>query len=152
MSPPTSQAPPVNRRAALLAARSHQEGKLRIDRERRPRPATPASTRPPIWASLVAIARLRALETSYLLAHHNIERRPRRTRAQRSEEVAQRSLPVRELVTGITAVLCHHRQDEAPAILKQRLIDIRIMLADRCWPVGEVELDRSTAARLQVNE
>ena len=37
--------PLTGRRAALLAARSHQEGKLRIDRERRPRPATPASTR-----------------------------------------------------------------------------------------------------------
>ena len=105
-----------------------------------------------MWASLVAIVRLRALGTSYVLAHHDIERRPWRTRAQRTEEVAQRSPPVRELVTGITAVLCHYRQDEPPAILKQRLIEIRIMLADRCWHVGEVELDRSTAARLQVNE
>lgn len=106
----------------------------------------------PIWASLVANGRLRALETSYLLAHHGIKRRPRRTRAQRIEEVAQRSLPVRELITGITAVLCHHRQDEPLAISEQRLIDIRIVLADRCWHVGEVELDRSTAARLQVDE
>jgi hypothetical protein len=93
-----------------------------------------------------------ALGTSYLRAHHDIERRPRRTRAQRTEEVAQRSLPVRELVTGITAVLCHHGQDKPLAISEQRLIGIRIMLADRCWHVGEVELDRSTAARLQVDE
>jgi SAM-dependent methyltransferase len=87
-----------------------------------------------------------------LLAHHGIERGPRRTRAQRIQEVAQCPLPVRELVAGITAVLGHHRQDEPPAILEQGLVGIGVLLADRCWHVGEVELDRAAAARLQVDE
>ena len=48
--------------------------------------------------------------------------------------------PVRELVTGRAAVLCHHREDEPAAISEQRAIDIRIVLADRGRHVGEVGL------------
>jgi hypothetical protein len=100
----------------------------------------------PIRASLVASGRSGPRTYSRITT---ASAGPRRTRAQRSEKVAQRPLPVRKLVTGITAVLGHHRQDEPPAISEQCLIDIRIMLADRCGHVGEVELDRSSTARLR---
>ena len=86
------------------------------------------------------------------LGQHGIERRPRRTCAQHTEEVPQRSLSIGKLVARITAVLRHHRQDEPLAISEQPSIDTPIVLAHPCWTVREVELHRPTAAGLQIDE
>jgi hypothetical protein len=45
-----------------------------------------------------------------------------------------------------------HGEDEAPALTDQLLISTRVELADRFGYVREIELDRSSAARLEVDE
>ena len=58
--------------------------------------------------------------------------------------------PIRELVVSIPAPRCDHRKHEDPALAKQVLIDSRIVLADFFGRMGDVELDRSAATRLEV--
>ena len=62
------------------------------------------------------------------------------------------SAPVRELVASIPAPRGDHRQHEDPALAQQVLIDARIVLADFFGRMGEVEFDRPTATRLEVDE
>ena len=59
---------------------------------------------------------------------------------------------VRQLVAPIPAPRRDHRQHEDPALAQQVLVDIRIVIADLVGRVGEVELDGSPAARLEVDE
>src|SRR5437763_8200845 len=103
---------------------------------RRPRPEPPIGTRLRIRYS----------------ARHDVERRPRWTVAEGSDELSPCSLPVRELVGGIPAPRCDHRKNEDPALPKQVLIGVRIALADLFGDMGEIEFDRPTATRLQVDE
>src|SRR5215475_645414 len=60
--------------------------------------------------------------------------------------------PVWELVASIPAPRCNHRQHEDPALAQQALIDTRIVLTDFFGRMGEVEFNRSTAARLEIYE
>ena len=85
-------------------------------------------------------------------AVHEVERRPRRDpRAQRREILAFSST-VRVVVVSTPAPRCDHRKHEAPALAEQFLINARIVLAHRVGHMGEVELDRPAAARLEVDE
>jgi hypothetical protein len=59
---------------------------------------------------------------------------------------------VRELVAAIPAPRRDHRQHEDPALALQGLVDVRIVLADFFWRMGEVEFNRPAAARLEVYE
>ena len=67
-------------------------------------------------------------------------------------EFAADAGPIRELVAGVPAPRRDHRKDERPARGEQRLIDARIVRDDRFGHMGEVEFDRPTAARLEVDE
>src|SRR5215831_1112806 len=60
--------------------------------------------------------------------------------------------PVGELVGSIPAPRCDHRQHQDLALAEQAVIDPPIVLTDLSGRVGEVELDRPTAARLQIDE
>jgi len=59
-------------------------------------------------------------------------------------------VPVRQLVVCVPAPGRVHRQHEDPAVVQQVVVDTRVVVADSFRRMGEVELDRSTAARLQV--
>src|SRR3954470_19211969 len=59
---------------------------------------------------------------------------------------------VRELVASIPAPRLDHRQHQDPALAEQVVIDAPVVLADFFGRVGEVEFDRSIAARLEVYE
>jgi hypothetical protein len=69
-----------------------------------------------------------------------------------SEQLSRCSLPVRELVVRLETPGCHHGKNEAPALTEQLLISARVALADLFRHVGEVEFDRSSATRLEVDE
>ena len=56
------------------------------------------------------------------------------------------------MVVSIPTPRCDHRKHEDPALAKQVLIDSRIVLADFFGGMGEVELDRPTATRLEIYE
>src|SRR6202046_1637150 len=66
-----------------------------------------------------------------------------------AEPLRAQLTPVRELVASIPAPRCDHCQHEDPALAQQVLIDTRIVRADFLWRMGEVELDRPTATRLE---
>ena len=85
-------------------------------------------------------------------AHHDVERRPRWTHAQSTEECASCSLPIRELVARIPAPGGDHGKNEGSALAQQVLISVGIALAHIFGDMGEVEFDGSAAARLEVNE
>src|SRR6516225_240051 len=85
-------------------------------------------------------------------AHHDVERWPRWTHAQSAEELASCLLPIRELVAQIPAPGSDHGKNKDSALLQQVLISVGIALAHIPGDMGEVELDRSTAARLEVDE
>ena len=69
-----------------------------------------------------------------------------------AEPLGAQLAPVWELVASIPAPRCDHRQHEDPALAQQALIDTRIVLADFFGRMGEVEFDRATATRLEVEE
>jgi hypothetical protein len=69
-----------------------------------------------------------------------------------AEPLCAQLTPVRELVVSIPAPRCDHRMHEDPALAKKVLISSRIVLADFFGRMGEVELDRPTATRLEVYE
>jgi hypothetical protein len=69
-----------------------------------------------------------------------------------AEPLCAQLAPVWELVAPIPAPRRDHRQHEDPAIAQQVQIDTRIVPADFVGRMGEVEFDRSTAARLEINE
>jgi hypothetical protein len=52
----------------------------------------------------------------------------------------------------VTRWCCHRGKNEAPALTEQLLISARVALADLFGHVGEVEVDRSSATRLEVDE
>ena len=56
------------------------------------------------------------------------------------------------VVVPIPAPRCDHRKHEDPALAEQLLISVRIVLADLFGHMGDVELDRPAAARLEVDE
>ena len=61
-------------------------------------------------------------------------------------------MPVRELVIPIPAPGGDHGKNKGPALAQQVLIRAGIALAHIVGDMGEVEFDRSTAARLEVDE
>ena len=75
-------------------------------------------------AEALGDAGVAAGEAGLVGAHHDVERRPRRTLAEGAEEFSRCSLPVRELVARIPAPRCDHRKNEASgtrgAVLDQR--------------------------------
>ena len=73
-------------------------------------------------------------------------------RADLTEPLGAQLAPVGELVASIPAPRCDHRQHEDPALAQQVLIDTRIVLTDFLGRMGEVEFDRPTATRLEVDE
>src|SRR5215217_1046936 len=83
---------------------------------------------------------------------HRVECRPRRTLAQRAQEFMSESPPVRKLVANVPTPRCDHRENELPAIIQQSSVNARVVLADRLGNMGEIELDGSTAACLEVDE
>src|SRR5215469_12150995 len=93
-------------------------------------------------------SRLRTIRS----AHHDVERRPRWTHAQSTEESASCSLPIRELVARIPAPRGDHGKNKGSALAQQVLISVGIALAHIFGDMGEVELDRSTATRLEIDE
>jgi len=58
-------------------------------------------------------------------------------------------VPIREFIADVPAPGSDHREDEPPALREQNLIDVRIARADFLWHVGNIKLDRSTAARFE---
>jgi len=73
-------------------------------------------------------------------------------RAQGAEKLLTCSFPVRELVVEIGAPGGDHGQNDEAARAKQFLISVGIALADLVRHMSEVELDRPTAARLEIYE
>jgi hypothetical protein len=69
-----------------------------------------------------------------------------------AQEFLSESPPVRKLVAKLPTPRGDHREDKLSAIVQQPLVDVRVVLADRLGNMGEVELDRSAAARLKVDE
>ena len=120
----------------------------------RPGPLRRAGGRPfaagvgPLQLNLRHEGRLQAVQS----LGHRVECRPGRTLAQRAQEFFPESPPVRELVATLPTPRRDHRENELPALVQQPLVDVRVVLADRLGNVGEVELDGSTAARLEVDE
>ncbi|HSH81694.1 MAG TPA: hypothetical protein VLA19_24470, partial [Herpetosiphonaceae bacterium] len=69
-----------------------------------------------------------------------------------TEPLCAQSVPVRELVLSIPTPRCDHRQHQNPALAKQVLISVRIVLAHLFGRMDDVELDGSTATGFQVCE
>src|SRR4029450_473536 len=69
-----------------------------------------------------------------------------------AEPLCAQLAPVWELVASIPAPGCDHRQHEDPALAEQALVDTPAVLAHCSGRMGEVEFDRPTAARLEVDE
>lgn len=75
------------------------------------------------------------------------------------ERCAQLAKPIRtelasvgKSIRSIPTPCCDHRQHQDPALAEQTFVDTGIVLADFLGRMGEVEFDRSPAARLQVNK
>ena len=85
-------------------------------------------------------------------AEHLVDGRPRRTRTKRAQKFSTEWHSVRKLIARIPAPCGDHRENELPTVAEQRLIDARVVLADRLGDMGEIELDGPAAARFEVNE
>src|ERR1700683_2254440 len=85
-------------------------------------------------------------------AHHDVERRPRRTGAQSAEECASCPLPIRELVVQVPAPGGDHGKNKDSALAQQVLISAGIALAHIFGDMGEGELNRARATRLEIDE
>jgi hypothetical protein len=68
------------------------------------------------------------------------------------EELSTECPAVRKLIIRLPTPGGDHGQDELSTFAEQRLIDTRVVIADRRGNVREVELDRPAAARLEVDE
>ena len=80
------------------------------------------------------------------------ERRPRWSVSEQAQDLDGVPTPVRELVARVPAPGRDHREDEPTTLLKQRLVETRIVDADLVRHVCNVELDGPTAAGLEVDE
>ena len=98
--------------------------------------------------NLTGRSRLRAIRS----AHHDVERRPLWTLPQSPEEYASCSLPIRELVAQVPAPGGYHGENNGSALAQQVLISVGMSLAHIFGDMGDVELDRSTATRLEIDE
>ena len=76
----------------------------------------------------------------------------RRTRTKHVQELSTKWHSVRKLISRLPTPCGDHRENEVPTAAEQRLIDAGVVLADRLGDMGEIELDGSAAARLEVNE
>src|SRR5579862_4667439 len=83
---------------------------------------------------------------------HDVECRPRRASAYDVEELSSCASPVGELIIPIPAPGGNHRQNEEAEHAQEFLIGAGIALADLFRHVSEIELDRSAAARLEIDE
>jgi hypothetical protein len=73
-------------------------------------------------------------------------------RSHLAEPLGAESAPVRKLVVSFPTPRYDHREHQNPALAKQVLINIPIVLADFVGHMGDVELDRPAATCLQVYE
>src|ERR1700691_885005 len=85
-------------------------------------------------------------------AHHDVERRPRRTLAQSAEECASCPLPIRELVVQVPAPGGDHGKNKDSALAQQVLISAGIALAHIFGEKAAVEMRPSTATRPAMDE
>ena len=86
------------------------------------------------------------------LGGENTECRPRWTRAEQGQDVSTVLVPIRELVAGVAPPCRDHRKNKPPTLVEQVLIDVRILRGDLVRHVRNVEFDRSTATRFEVDE
>jgi hypothetical protein len=82
----------------------------------------------------------------------DVECRPRWARAESAEKLSARPLPVREPVVAIPTPRGDHRQNEAAARANQISIGAGIALGDHFRDMSEIEFDRPSATRLEVDE
>lgn len=61
-------------------------------------------------------------------------------------------MPMRELIADIPSPGSDHRKNKPPTLLKQDLIDIGIARTGLVRHVRNIELDRPTATRFEVDE
>jgi hypothetical protein len=92
--------------------------------------------------------KLRSVES----AEHLVNGRPRRTRTKHGQELSAEWHSVRKLIAPVPTPCGDHRENELPTVAEQQLIDARVLLADGLGDMGEIELDRPAAARLEVDE
>src|SRR5690348_591403 len=96
----------------------------------------------PVTAWVLAASRdLRRLLRTIQSPGHRVECRPRRTLAQRAQQLFSESPPVRKLVAKLPAPRCDHRENELPALVQQSLVNARVVVADRLGDMGEIKLD-----------
>ena len=62
------------------------------------------------------------------------------------------SVPIRELIADVPAPGGDHRQNQPSTLCEQDVVEVRIVRADLVRHVRDVELDGSSAARLEVDE
>ena len=87
-----------------------------------------------------------------LLGGDSAEYGPRRALPQQGQDVSAVSASVRECIADVPAPGSDHRQHEPAAFGEQNAIDVRVAQADLVRHVGDVKLDRATAACLEVDE
>ena len=87
-----------------------------------------------------------------LLVHHDVECRPRRPCTPGAQERSTSALATRELVVGIPTQRRNHRQDEAATLPNQFAINSGIGLANGLRYMSEIELDRATTTRLEIDK
>src|SRR5436305_559441 len=85
-------------------------------------------------------------------AEHLVDGRPGGTGTEGSQELSTEERSVRKLIVRLPTPCGDHGEDELPTVTQKRVIDARVVLADRLGDVGEIELDRPAAARLEVDE
>ncbi len=83
---------------------------------------------------------------------HDVERRPRRTFTERTQESISCFIPVGELVTGFAAPRGDHGKDEDAAFEQQFLVNVAVRRGDSFGHVGQVELDGPAATGLEIDE
>jgi len=92
-------------------------------------------------------------ERSFLLPPlERSQRGPGGPVANHVQNVESMSTAIRKFIPHIPTPSRDHRQYEATRLLEQHMIDPRIEHADLVWRMGNVELDGTSAARLEIDE
>jgi len=86
------------------------------------------------------------------LGGESIECRPRRTLAEQGQDVSTVLVPIREFIADVPAPGSDHRKNKLSAFLKQNSINIWVVRADLVRHVRDIEFDRPTATRFEVDE
>jgi hypothetical protein len=86
------------------------------------------------------------------LGGESTECRPRRTLAEQGQDVSTVLVPIREFIADVPAPGSDHRKNKPATLLKQNSINIWVVRADLVGHVRNIEFDRSTATRFEVDE